>query len=735
MKIIKYLSLLLFIFVPSLCLAQSQEREIVSEEHVKVWGRVTDDKSRQGSPMVELNPNDVTSINAITLEDLVKYVPSLIIRQRYIGDSNGTVGMRGSNMFQTPRTMVFVDGVPVHYHLQTRWSGAPRWSMVAPNEVGKIEVLYGPFSAEYSGNAMAGVINIETIIPQHQQFHAELSSFAQDFEAYGFSDTLPGYRGFVSYGNRWDDVSLYLSYNHLENKSQPQTFRLNSPLITPSTDAVPVRGAVLGRNEYGRQSVYFGDTGVEHTSSDYVKAKFGFTTGNWDSLLNVVYERREVDARAANNYLRDESGQSVWQGEVIQDGVAFEIQPSNFSMALSARESVILGGRLKGELESGWGVEFNASVFENLKDETREWAVNKDDPAFNNVSSLSAFDSLAWKTGEVKARKTWSLQNSTLHFVSGFTHNNYQLEIDLVSGGETKLEAAFTQLGWEGNAWSSTLGVRFERWRSVDGFFSDEEHADRQEHAISPKYSLTYTTEHAHYVRYSYAQAYRFPIVEELFQNQETARQQSIANLDLQAEFGRHHNLTLHHALEQGYMRINLFYETIDDAIDAQSKIIDNVSVRTFLPIDEVETSGIEWAFVQQNVFAFPLDIQANVTYAKSKIIANAGGDQSFVGKDFPRMPRWRANFLATYHIQEKWDIGGGIRYASNSYGDADNADSAHNVFGAMDDYTFVNLKTRYTIKPYLTVSAGIDNLTNSIAYVHHPWPGRTIFLETALNF
>jgi len=48
---------------------------------------------------------------------------------------------------------LFTDGLA----LQTRWSGAPRWSLVAPNEIELAEVIYGPFSAGYSGNAMGGV--------------------------------------------------------------------------------------------------------------------------------------------------------------------------------------------------------------------------------------------------------------------------------------------------------------------------------------------------------------------------------------------------------------------------------------------------------------------------------------------------------------------------------------------------------------------------------------------------
>ena len=44
-------------------------------------------------------------------------------------------------MFQTSRSMVFADGVPLHYLLQSRWNGAPRWTMVSASEIAQVETL------------------------------------------------------------------------------------------------------------------------------------------------------------------------------------------------------------------------------------------------------------------------------------------------------------------------------------------------------------------------------------------------------------------------------------------------------------------------------------------------------------------------------------------------------------------------------------------------------------------
>ena len=143
----------------------AQERPV---EEIVVWSSSSDQRTGNTSPVSLLTQDDLVSINVATTEDVVKYEPSVVIRRRFIGDSNGVMGMRGSNMFQTSRSMVFADGVPLHYLLQSRWNGAPRWTMVSASEIAQVEVLYGPFSAEYSGNAMGGVVEIETAIPQQQ---------------------------------------------------------------------------------------------------------------------------------------------------------------------------------------------------------------------------------------------------------------------------------------------------------------------------------------------------------------------------------------------------------------------------------------------------------------------------------------------------------------------------------------------------------------------------------------
>ncbi len=120
-------------------LALAQDKPV---EELVVWGSEADQQFASPGPVSVLTQEDFASINVATTEDVVKFEPSIVIRRRFIGDANGVLGMRGSNMFQTSRSMVFADGVPLHYLLQSRWNGAPRWTMVSASEIAQVKVHY-----------------------------------------------------------------------------------------------------------------------------------------------------------------------------------------------------------------------------------------------------------------------------------------------------------------------------------------------------------------------------------------------------------------------------------------------------------------------------------------------------------------------------------------------------------------------------------------------------------------
>lgn len=748
-------------------------------EEVKVWGETRDSASAgYTNPSSLLTQEDMVAINSSTTEDLVKYEPSIVIRKRYIGDSNGTLGLRGSNMFATARSMVFADGVPLHYLLQTRWSGAPRWTMVSASEIAQVEILYGPFSAEYSGNSMGGVVLIETAIPQKREVHVDLDYFSQDFSAYGFNDQLNGYKTFFSYGDKLGDLSVYFSYNRLENDSQPQSFYFDqdknhsdAKVQQQFAKAIPITGLIADKDVFGKPAYYFGDTGVEQATTDNYKVKLGYDFGDWSTLLNVAYEDRNTLRDATNSYIKNANGDRLWSGNFTENNFWITIPAARLGASELDRRSLSTGLRIKGDLTESARFEANLSDFRILEDNSRASSHALLDPLFKGAGQTTNFDDTGWQTLEGKLVFS-DFGTEGIEFITGARYEAYELNLDVFnstnwrqgdnagytsrSGGDTDIAAVFAQMNWDiSERWDLALGGRYEQWESKNGYFSRKnpttsvfelvDLADTDRNQFSPKFSLGYVPADEWLVRYSLAKAYRFPVVEELFTQSQNYSSVVQARPDLKPENGLHHNLMVEKQLESGYLRINIFTETIQDAIESQTTFLPSgstvPSVTTFSSVDEVQTDGVELILNRYGLLVPELDLRFNLAYTKSVITDNSMVEannpatvKSIEGNDYPRMPRWRGNLMATYHATDRWDLSANLQYADKSFGRLDNTDTAEQVMGAQDGYTRLGVKTTYDLTDNLEASIGIDNLTNEESYVAHPWPGRSYYLSLSYD-
>lgn len=755
----KLLSLEIALILSSIAAGAVQAANEAPLEEVVVWGQQTNERAASSHPSSLLTQQDLVSINVATTEDVVKFEPSLVIRRRFIGDSNGTMGMRGSNMFQTSRSMVFADGVPLHYLLQSRWNGAPRWTMVSASEIAQVEVLYGPFSAEFSGNSMGGVVLIESAIPQQREFHFDSSFFSQNFDAYGFDETVTGHKEFFSYGDKFGDTSVYFSYNRLDSESQPQTFYYGGS--TSSVTPTSVTGAIVDNDERSNSRLWFGDTGVQDTLTENYKLKIGQDFGQWQALLNVAYEDRFNGASSPNTYLKNSSGASIWSGNVIQDGTKFNVPTSRLGVSEQERDSLSLGLRLRGPIAEDVVFEANLNQFQVLRDQSRSSLSNPNDVAYTPAGQVNDFGDTGWSSAEAKLFFN-DVGVDGVGLIVGARHDAYELNMDVYnspnyqaasfanftsrSGGETQLDALFAQMNWDINSqWDLGLGIRWESFTSDNGYFSDDDAAtpafdlvsvpssSRKE--FSPKFSVAYQPAEKWRFAYALGQAYRFPIVEELFSQYSAYNAISVANPELQPENGLHHNFMIERQIDSGVLRVNLFQETIKDVVESQSENLPGgLSVRTFIPIDETQTQGVEFIANLDSLVIEGLDVRFNMVYTDSEIVKNRP-DPSIEGNVYPRMPEWRGNLLMTYHLSSQWDAGLNYQYASDSFGRNDNTDREDGVYGAQDGFSRLGFKTTYNFTSGVALGLGVDNISNEVAYVAHPWPGRTIYANLSYDF
>lgn len=769
------------------------QKETIFKEMV-VTGEVERD-THYTSPSTRVTRTQIELQNAQTTEEVLKYQPSLQIRQRYVGDPNGVLGIRGADMFSTARNMVYADGLPLHNFLQASFNGAPRWSLVGPNEIDAVDVVYGPFSAEYSGNSIGGVVNIKTRMPRKQEFYMESSLFIQPYQLYGpDKGTFIGDRQFVSYGNRIKDVlTVFLSYNRLEAQSHPMSYFIDNTGLHDVPGGTPVTGGIRTPDTRGTPSIIYGNTGPEKVNTHLFKGKLGYDiTSDLQAILTVAYEDRTRNANRPQNYAQQTSGQPFWggaaptcnnvatcgnPGNASLDGTRFDVVQSGFGGSQDKRETLNLGLQLRGALTPNWNIDSTISYFDVLKDTRATAFFNKNDPGNTGAGQLQDFKKFSWLNYDLKVSTPALFGNEKLSLLGGYHFDLYTLSFRQYSlldyatmtrgalqagrnnDGQTSTHAIFAQSAYRFlPGWDVTVGARQEWWSAMNGIVGGTDRQtgnpisttvpDRLVSALSPKVSLGYEPG-PWKIRYSFGRAHRFPVIAELFQSLSSPTSVLAANANLRPENGVHHNFMVEYGLPKGYIRVNAFRDDIKDAIQQVLSASGVVTQSSFQNIDQTSTTGVELIFDQRRIFGSKFDFMFNGTWMNAKvdkgpiiIFTDTTGVQAnfdLTGKQRIRLPHWRANFFTTYHATEAWDISFSGRYTSDSFNDLDNRDHVNNVFGAQSDFFFMDFKTSYRFKLQnglkSRVSFGITNINNDQAFVFHPYPQRTYLVEAAFSY
>jgi len=96
-------------------------------------------------------------------DEYLQYLPGVNVSRPFgIFSSKSTVTMRGLDGKEQGRVLVLLDGVPVN----KADGGSVNWNLINTGDIARIEVVKGPGSSIYGGNAMGGSVNIITRKPQ-----------------------------------------------------------------------------------------------------------------------------------------------------------------------------------------------------------------------------------------------------------------------------------------------------------------------------------------------------------------------------------------------------------------------------------------------------------------------------------------------------------------------------------------------------------------------------------------
>ncbi|WP_211472873.1 TonB-dependent receptor [Collimonas humicola] len=703
-----------------------------------------------------ITAEQLQNLNVVNTEDALKYMPNMAIRKRFIGDENATMSVRGNGTSQTARGLVYADGLLLSNLLGNTHSFPPRWSMVFPEDIAQVDVVYGPFSALYPGNSMGATVAITTKMPTRLEAMLKTQVFSQQFKLFGVDGHFDGNKSTAAIGNKVGDLSFLLGIDHLSNAGQPFVYA-SQPRSTQAAGAaaIPVTGAYSYTDPNGAPATIFGVNaeGAERALQDQFKFKAAYDiTPTLQAGFTFGYWRQQV-SNSTQTFLRDAKGNPVYSGLVNIGGYQYKLPESFFAPAASESENQLYGLTLKSRNASGWNYSAIASYFDVAKSISR----SANSALAGNPGGVATFgDGSGWKTLDLAADYKPAAVAAGSHWPTfGYHYDNYFLEnttynlsnwrrsdgsdsFNNAFAGKTETQALFAQDAWQLNQlWKLTYGLRYEDWRAYDGARavtgSARRYADRSLSYWSPKAALSYKAGSDLTLRFSSGRAYRFPTVSELFQGSLTGSTLVNNDPNLKPENDLAKELSAEWAHFNGLLRMSLFEDDVKNTLFSQTNTTVFPNVSSIQNIDRVRSRGIELSYAAEDVLLRGLDLSASVGYTRSIILENSKNPAT-VGKNFYRIPLWRSNLVGSYRISEQATATLAGRYSGRQYNTLTNSDVNPDTFGGTSSFLVFDSKLTFRPDRHTELGIGVDNLTNRRYYVYYPYPGRTFYLEAKVS-
>jgi iron complex outermembrane receptor protein len=718
---------------------------------VVVGSREAAEKTPQTKESVDAAQLRAT-VNLRNTEDALRYFPSLLVRKRHVGDTQAPLATRTSGVGSSARSLVYADGVLLSALIGNNNSFAsPRWGMVAPEEIERVDVLYGPFSAQYPGNSIGAVVNITTRMPEKLEASATLAGNLQSFRQYATKGDYPVGQLAAATGDKQGPFSWFLSANHTDSRAQPLSYVTVAQPSATSSAGTPVTGAFDKLNRTGQPIFVIGAGAFEHQRQDNLKAKFALDLPNEMKLTWQTGMFLNDTNAHARTYLRDSTGAPVYSGAVNVEDRAVTIPASAFSNQVYRFDERhwMHSARLEQNADTFfWSL--IGSIYDYAKDDQRIPSAALPAAKDGGPGSIIRMNGTGWRTLDLHMF-TKVIHGQELH--GGAHYDDFTLDsrrfatdewIDGAAGALTQESRGHTRtfaLWAEDHVMLApkfmvTLGGRYERWRAYGGRnFSatpalDVDQPVRTAQGLSPKLSVRWEPARRWSVTLSAARALRFPTVSELYQAISTGPTITVPNPNLKPEKANSAELAVERRIGGGSVRLSLFHETIRDALISQlGPLPGQMQLFSFVQnIGRTRTNGAELVLEKRNLLP-RFDVSGSFTLADPKIVSDPVFPAA-EGKLIPQVPRRKATLVATWRPNDRLSLTGAARYSSRMFGTIDNSDRIGHTWQGFEGYFVADVRAAYKLDSQWSVAAGVENLTDRRYFLFHPFPGRTYTAE-----
>lgn len=697
--------------------------------------------------------------NVKTIDEALNDIPGVHIqRVRAVLDTPpDTISVRGVPSYN--RNLIMIDGI----QLNDPQGGLIRLGGLRLEDFDRIEVVKGPFSALYGGQAIGGVINIISTLPTKREFTIK-AGYGSSFDRGKSLDDLR--KIYVSYGDRLGNFNFFASFGHQALNGFP-----NYPAFTVlGRPPAHITGWKESSFPEGKTIWIVGDTGDHKGWINNFVVRFGYDlTKNTKISFSILKVWDSSSYDKPHTYLRDPRGNPVWSYFIPQPPL-----PPNV-----LTESMFLSGKITKDYTL-YNLNFETRI-KGLKTKLTFGLYDQDKhlfttPCAGNLTFCLPHEHAVKGGGPGKVHDTPAknyiadLQFNLPVTLGAAYLNNHLLTFGLsYRKGEAKTEEhkltnwkdtdSKTNLTYKTRGEDETIGIyiqdeipvsekltfylgaRYDWWKTSDGFENmvstpgyPKKYKSRDDSFFSPKFSFVYKISEKTTVRGSIGKAFRFPTLMEQYRSFMTPAHFKYGNPKLKPEESSAWDLGIRHSLWTGN-KIELFYfeNYLEDYIYYRKtgRIIGPREVHEASNLERAKIRGVEFSFEQK--LGEALKLFTNLTWNDAKIKKNSLYPKS-KGKRLPYVPETMFNVGLEYN---KGPILGSIisRYRSKVFGTEDNSDKKEGVFSSYDSYFVTDAKISLKLLKNSTLSLSVNNLFDRKYYFFYLQPRRSYFLDFSYKF
>lgn len=646
-----------------------------------------------------ITDKDLDKMHINNLDEAFVKIPGVYVgRLSGIGSTTSQTVMRGVNAANS--VAVLVDGVQVN----DSYNGSVTWSAIPVDMVKRVEVLRGPASVLYGGNALAGVINIITKDVDKTSVNLKLS--------YGSNNTQ-NHSLYVA-GKASDKLDFNVNY---EKK------KTDGYITDPVLSSKAVFGAETTTTNTGAKKWIIGNKGKRQWDENTVGVGFKYHFDESKSLaLDFTKNEYEYSYSAPTSYFGDDI--------IKKEGTYFSTPGEKASNKYNMTYN---------DSENDWKAVVGYSDQYKQHDTSISKATDSSKP-----NTRFSFDLQKNQTISANNNAVFGLNyrkdemDATVYKLADKFNSDSKIAVDSMASGTNKSFSAYVMDEHKfSDRWTATAGLRYDKW-STDGriLLPNKTEAINYDESTydnwSPSLSVMYKPEADSSVYLSWGKAFEAPSLYRMYSSSYSSNVYNIANPNLKPQKAETFELGYKKDLNNKSAIGVSVYDTKYKGLLYKNSlgVVDGMNATCYQNAGEAEAKGFELEL--NHNFDDKWSAFLNYTYQNPVIKKALKATEK--DKYVTAIPKEVFRAGVTYS-DNKWSGMLTGEYISKRFSKTDNSDTVNGVYGSYDPYFIMNMDISYSFNKNYTLTASVNNILDRDFFNYYYQPGRTYSVEINYRF